>query len=175
MDAPPARTSKAAFWSLILGLAGVVLGFLTGIPAAILGHVGLVKINRSRGALTGKGKAVTGMVLGYVAIGLSPVMLMIAAIVIPQVLMEQRAALEHDLAMERARAELACEQADIEARFARAPFLCADAAALLHPSQVGSRIVISSAGDADHDGSDDGCRIIIDHADTILAETWTRP
>ncbi len=57
--------SQAALWSVILGaLALLCCGFLAGIPAVVAGIIALVNIGNSRGALHGKGVAITGMVLG---------------------------------------------------------------------------------------------------------------
>lgn len=46
-------------------------GFLSALAAIICGHVALGQIKRSRGALSGGGMAVTGLVLGYTFIGLT--------------------------------------------------------------------------------------------------------
>jgi hypothetical protein len=69
---------------MVLGLAGLLAGCLTGIPAIICGHMALGQIKRSAGALTGSGMAITGLVLGYlwIAIGL---FLIPAAILIPTI------------------------------------------------------------------------------------------
>jgi len=67
-SAPP-RTSTIA----IVGLVLAVLSFLcvpivTVIPAIICGHVAWSKIRKSGGALQGKGIALAGLILGYLAI-----------------------------------------------------------------------------------------------------------
>ncbi len=53
---------------MILGIVSFVLclGFLTGIPAIILGHMSRGKIKRSNGQLGGGGMALTGLILGYI-------------------------------------------------------------------------------------------------------------
>jgi prepilin-type processing-associated H-X9-DG protein len=69
-NAPPileeieARTSGKAIASLVLGLLSLLCTFFTGIPAIILGALGLSDIDRSRGGLRGKGMAISGMILG---------------------------------------------------------------------------------------------------------------
>jgi hypothetical protein len=61
----PPWTSGMAIASLVLGICSFLcLGFLTGIPAIILGALGLVKIEQSRGDLKGKGMAIAGIVMG---------------------------------------------------------------------------------------------------------------
>jgi competence protein ComGC len=85
---PPApvaqsKTSGLAITSLVLGIMSVVLvviciGPLFGIPAIILGHIACAKINRSGGALSGKGLAIAGFATGYVSLALMLAMLPIA-------------------------------------------------------------------------------------------------
>lgn len=55
-----------AIASLVLGILSWVLclGVLTGIPAIILGAVGLKKIDAARGGLTGRGMAMAGLITG---------------------------------------------------------------------------------------------------------------
>jgi hypothetical protein len=55
-------TSGKAIASLILGLASFLFCLLTGIPALILGFLGLRDINDSRGRLGGRGLAISGMI-----------------------------------------------------------------------------------------------------------------
>jgi len=73
-----------ATWSLVLGIVGLVLCILPifSLLAIIFGIVGLVKINAARGLLTGKGKAIVGIVLGGLAFVLMPIVI-IVAIAIP--------------------------------------------------------------------------------------------
>lgn len=59
------RKSQLATASLVLGLLGLALGFVTGLPAILLGHTARDHIRRNR-VLTGRGKALAGMILGYV-------------------------------------------------------------------------------------------------------------
>ena len=71
----PARTSVAANVSLVLGLC-FFLGFLTGVPAILVGGYALSKIGRSGGRLRGRGRAIVGIVLGIGACVLTVALLM---------------------------------------------------------------------------------------------------
>jgi len=86
----PAETSGKAIASLICGL----FFFLPplSIAAVILGHVSLSEIHKSTGRLKGDGLATAGLVLGY--IGAGPMLLIIAAIAIPNFLRARMAANE---------------------------------------------------------------------------------
>ena len=58
-----ARLSQLGLWSMILGIIGLCTPLL-GVVPLIMGIVGVVRINAARGALHGKGLAITGIVLG---------------------------------------------------------------------------------------------------------------
>lgn len=77
-----------ATWSLVLGIAGLVLCPLVipSILAIIFGIVGLAQINASKGMLVGKGKAVAGIVLGGLWVVMIPFVAIVAAIAIPNLL-----------------------------------------------------------------------------------------
>jgi len=62
------KTSGLAIASLVLGISGVLCGCVAGIPAIICGHIALAKIKEAAGALTGRGMAIAGLVLGYLSI-----------------------------------------------------------------------------------------------------------
>ena len=64
------QTSGKAIAALILGLCTLLFGIFAGIPAVILGHMALNEINNSGGLKGGKGMAITGLVFGYIFIGL---------------------------------------------------------------------------------------------------------
>jgi uncharacterized membrane protein len=49
--------------ALVLGIVGFF--FVTAILAVVFGHVALSQIKRSFGAVTGRGMAIAGLVLGY--------------------------------------------------------------------------------------------------------------
>lgn len=67
----PYPKNDLAVWSLVLGLAGFVLGclFVTGIPAVILGRNAQRAV--AEGQANNPGLATTGVVLGWVSIALS--------------------------------------------------------------------------------------------------------
>jgi hypothetical protein len=63
------KNSSLAIWSLVLGiLSPFCCGFISAIPAIILGHIGRSEIRKSNGRLTGSGMALAGLILGYVGI-----------------------------------------------------------------------------------------------------------
>ena len=68
---PVSTVSSLAVWSLVLGILSFFCGPLAAIPAVICGHVAISKIDKSMGALVGRGKAVAGLIMGYVALALS--------------------------------------------------------------------------------------------------------
>lgn len=87
MNEQPTETATSAVASLILGiLSPLCFGFLTGIPAAICGHIALSRI-RNTPLLGGKGMAIAGLVTGYVGIFVSPM-----SIVLFLLLLSSRAA-----------------------------------------------------------------------------------
>lgn len=74
--------------SLVLGIISLVLCvlFIPGLLAVIFGIVGLVKISNSNGLLTGKGKALAGIIMGGLSFILIPFAAIAAAIIIPNLL-----------------------------------------------------------------------------------------
>ena len=88
----PQQTSGTAIGSLVCGLLPFFL--ITPIVAVVLGHVSLSQIKQSAGRLKGKGLAIAGLVLGYSTIAMLPVILIIAAIAIPNLLRARMAANE---------------------------------------------------------------------------------
>lgn len=91
----PQETSGKATASLICGiLAYLILPFLAAIPAIILGHLALSDIKKTAGRLKGNGLAIAGMVMGYAQVVFLPVILIIAAIAIPNLLRARMAANE---------------------------------------------------------------------------------
>ena len=86
-DAPPSTSGKAIA-SLVLGIMPVI-PLLGSIVAVVLGHRSRGEIRRSRGRLKGEGLALAGLILGYVGI-----VLVIAAVAIPNLLRARMAANE---------------------------------------------------------------------------------
>ena len=71
--APTTRTSGKAVAALVLGILGIVLlPIVLSIPAIIYGKKARNEIDSSSG-LNGRGLAVTGIVLGWVGIGVGVV------------------------------------------------------------------------------------------------------
>ena len=79
---PNAKTSGLAITSLVLGILSIFTLFLTAIPAIIFGIIGLVKIEKSRGQLKGKGLAIAGIAVPGASL-LFMVPIMMIAIMIP--------------------------------------------------------------------------------------------
>ena len=86
--------------SLALGIASYPLmcafgaGLITAVLAIVCGIVALVRVNRAPQQFGGKGSAISGLVLGGLAIVLIPVWLIVAAIAIPSLLRARMAANE---------------------------------------------------------------------------------
>lgn len=73
----PNNTQKLALWSMILGLTSFLCSLFTAIPAIILGHISLSQIKKSSGKIPGKEKALTGVICGYIAMGLFIIIIII--------------------------------------------------------------------------------------------------
>ena len=86
------KTSGLAIASLIFGIPFPFFPF--SIVAVVFGHVSLSQIKKSAGRLGGKGLAIAGLVLGYLGIAMIPLILIIAAIAIPNLLRARMAANE---------------------------------------------------------------------------------
>ncbi|MFZ0731986.1 MAG: DUF4190 domain-containing protein [Candidatus Sulfotelmatobacter sp.] len=92
LPATPGETSGKAIVSLISGLFFFV--FPLAILAIIFGHLSLSEIRKSAGRLKGEGVAIAGLVLGYAGLAAIPVILIVAAIAIPNLLRARIAANE---------------------------------------------------------------------------------
>jgi len=88
----PAQTSGKAVTSLVCGL--FLFAFPLSILAIIFGHLAVSEIRKSAGRLRGEGMAIAGLILGYVGPAVIPVVLIIAAIAIPNLLRARMAANE---------------------------------------------------------------------------------
>ena len=77
-DPSGTATSGKAIASLILGVCSFVCIVFTGVPAIVLGCLGLNDINRSRGRIKGSGLAVAGIVTGGIGSSLMAVAILIA-------------------------------------------------------------------------------------------------
>lgn len=77
--------------SLIFGL--FFLLFPLAVLAVVFGHTSLSEIKKSDGKIAGRGLAITGLVLGYIGLSITPI-LILAAIAIPNLLRAKLAANE---------------------------------------------------------------------------------
>lgn len=65
------QTSNLAIVSLVSGILGwTLLPFLGSLAAVITGHMARSEIRKSNGNLDGDGLAITGLVLGWISLGL---------------------------------------------------------------------------------------------------------
>lgn len=87
-------TDGKAIAALVLGLLTFVVWIFAAIPAIILGHLSRSDIKKSGGRLKGDGMALTGLVIGYLSIAAVPLILIIAAIAIPNFMRARTAANE---------------------------------------------------------------------------------
>ena len=92
----PLATSGKAIASLVCGLFFFFLP--ASIVAVILGHLSLSDIRKSAGQLKGDGMAIAGLVLGYIGVAFIPIILIMAAIAIPNLLRARIAANESSAA-----------------------------------------------------------------------------
>jgi hypothetical protein len=69
-DEPVSTTSGMAVASLVLGILSFCTSALTGLPAMLLGLIGLFAISGSGGRLRGKGFAVAGLITGFLGTAL---------------------------------------------------------------------------------------------------------
>ncbi len=80
----PAKTNGLAITSLVLGiLSPFCLFFVTGIPAVICGIVGMNQVARSGGTQKGRGQALAGAILGGVGTLATPMLAILAGIMLP--------------------------------------------------------------------------------------------
>src|ERR1700731_537992 len=86
------HTSGKAIASLICGIFFFILP--AAIVAVILGHLSYSEIQKSLGRIRGRGLAFAGLILGYFGVAFVPLILIIAAIAIPNLLRAKMAANE---------------------------------------------------------------------------------
>jgi len=86
------KTAGLATASLVCGITSLFLLLLTGIPAVITGHMALGKIKKSQGRLQGSGKAITGLILGYISIALTLMIAVLAGLATPAILKAKKSA-----------------------------------------------------------------------------------
>jgi hypothetical protein len=67
------NTNGFAVAALVLGIAVLCTGILGGILAVVFGNLALARIDESPETQKGRGMAIAGIVLGWIAIGLTAV------------------------------------------------------------------------------------------------------
>ena len=65
------QNNRKAFVALALGLASLLLGLVTGLPAIIYGHLAYSEIKHSEGRQSERLAALIGLALGYCSLPLS--------------------------------------------------------------------------------------------------------
>ena len=74
-----------AVTSLILGILSMVcFGFLTGIPAIILGHIAHGRTRKTPEQFAGSGLAIAGFVMGYASLLTTLIVVLLAGRLLPQ-------------------------------------------------------------------------------------------
>ena len=80
------QSSGLATASMVLGILSFLLCGLTSLPAVICGHISLSRIKKSSGALLGEGKAIAGLVMGYMAIAFLFMVLLLSGFAAPSLM-----------------------------------------------------------------------------------------
>lgn len=75
----PESTERLAVVSLVAGIAGFFLPVVGPVTAIVSGHVARDEIRKSRGRLGGDALAKTGLILGYIWVGLTLLMVGVVA------------------------------------------------------------------------------------------------
>ena len=82
MNTVPRQTSGLAVASLVSGILGwTFLPLLGSLVAILTGHLARGEIRRANGQLDGDGLAVAGLVLGWIAIGIGVLTLLLVVFV----------------------------------------------------------------------------------------------
>jgi len=82
---PTGKTSGMAIASLVCGCLTLLCGLLAAIPAIILGHLALGEIKKNPG-YSGRGLALTGLIIGYVMTVLSIIGIAIYLTLLPSII-----------------------------------------------------------------------------------------
>ena len=77
MEAGPSRVSHQAIASLVLGLLGACTLGLSAVAGVVLGITALASINKSRGALRGRGLAASGIAVSAMMLFVAPVVFLL--------------------------------------------------------------------------------------------------
>jgi hypothetical protein len=84
-DQQKPKVAGLAIASLVCGLLGFVTAGLSGIAAVITGHMAISAINKSGGALAGRGMSITGLITGYLTILILPIAIL-AGLALPVIM-----------------------------------------------------------------------------------------
>lgn len=103
-------------------MCGILHIFPLFIVAIVLGHMSLSEIKKSSGRLKGEGIALAGLILGYLGIIFIPIILIVAAIAIPNLLRARIAANEASAAASVR--ELVSAEISYQATHQNAGFTC---------------------------------------------------
>jgi prepilin-type processing-associated H-X9-DG protein len=86
-SAGPARTSRLAIWSLVLGILGWatfgVALIITAPLGLVFGVVSMSKIRKSQGRLRGEGLALAGTIVSGISVLLLPILAILAGMLLP--------------------------------------------------------------------------------------------
>lgn len=82
-EAPTLKTSALAIWGLVLGIASIITCGLTSIPGLIVSIIGLVKIGDPENQITGRGKAIAGIVMSASMLVIGPIIAISSAVALP--------------------------------------------------------------------------------------------
>ena len=94
LSAQPPQPESMATTSMILGIISFIGVPFCGLAALITGIISTSKINRSNGLLLGKGKAIAGIVFGCWSIIRIPILIIIAAMLLPAIQRSRESAKE---------------------------------------------------------------------------------
>jgi hypothetical protein len=83
MEAGPSRVSHQAIASLVLGLLGACTLGLSAVAGVVLGITALASINKSRGALRGRGLAAIGIAVSAMMLFVAPVIFLLVGMALP--------------------------------------------------------------------------------------------
>ena len=172
---PLPNVSRPAQLSMHLGFFSVVLGFVTGIPAIILGYKGKAEIEAAQGELLGKEYAFAGLAFGYICSVLSLLGILIYILSTPRFLQMEEQAQQQKLRSGIAAAQSACSMVYAESLLEEKPFSCGNVNREIDGYGFEEmHIFISSMGDTDHDGNIDGCAITATSLDgkVVATDTW---
>ena len=82
---PDSKRKGMAIASLVLGILSMFcFGFLTGIPAIILGHIAHGRTRKAPDQYAGSGLAMAGFVMGYTSLLITLIVVVLAARLLPQ-------------------------------------------------------------------------------------------